>query len=193
MRSSAKKVAIVGILAALSVILMNIWHFPIMPPPFTKMFKLDFADIPALIAASVVSPACGIFVVLIRNLVHLLRSDTLGIGELSNFILGSVFSCFTGFFIRKCKEGFASIKTYKLITVMFFAIIVEIITAVLSNYFIVLPLYAKHMNFDVAAMGGMKEFIVSGVLPFNAIKAGINSIIFVTLYKALVPKIKQYL
>ena len=68
MNKQAKKIALTGILASLSFILYIFPHFPIMPPPFNNVFKLDFADLPALIVSTVVSPILGVAVVFIRNI-----------------------------------------------------------------------------------------------------------------------------
>lgn len=192
MHNKAKRIAIVGILSSMAAILMYVWHFPVMPPPFTKMFRLDFAEIPALIASTLVSPVCGVIVALIRNLLHLFRTETLCIGELSNFILGSTYAYFTGYLIRKQKEGQVALKLPKLIGIMCLMTVVQIVVASASNYFLIVPLYGKYMNFDVNSMGGMRFFISAGVIPFNALKIGLNSIIFIIIYKALIPKIKRY-
>lgn len=71
--------------------------------------------------------------------------------------------------------------------------LVQIIIASVSNYFLILPMYAKYMNFDVNSIGGMKFVITAGVIPFNAIKIALNSMMFIIIYKALIPKIRRYI
>ena len=188
--SKAKKVSITGILAALSAILYVYPHFVVLPG-FT-MFKMDFADIPALLAATVVSPLSGVLVVFIRDAVHLFMSDTLGIGELSNFIISASFVTVTGLVIKASKNEIASVK--RTITAMVLASVCTVAISVLSNYFLIIKLYEIFVNPEIMSfVGGVKNYIVAGVLPFNAIKAGINSVIFVTIYKALIPKIRYLL
>ena len=188
--SKAKKVSITGILAALSAILYVYPHFVVLPG-FTR-FKMDFADIPALLAATVVSPLSGVLVVFIRDAVHLFMSDTLGIGELSNFIISASFVTVTGLIIKASKNEIASVK--RTITAMVLASVCTVAISVLSNYFLIIKLYEIFVNPEIMSfVGGVKNYIVAGVLPFNAIKAGINSVIFVTIYKALIPKIRYLL
>lgn len=190
MQSKAKAVSITGILAALSAILFVYPHFVVLPG--FPMFKMDFADIPALLAASVVSPFWGVIVILIRNSVHLFMTDTLGIGELSNFIISSGYVFVAGYIIRFAKTQTASLR--RTIGAMTVATIVAVAVSALSNYFLIIRLYEMFVNPEIMSfVGGVKNYIIAGVLPFNAIKAGLNSIIFVTIYKALIPKIRRYL
>ena len=82
-----------GILGALASVLMMIsFSVPFMP----SFIKLDFSELPALIASFSMGPVYGVAVCLIKNLVHLPFPTTGGIGELSNFFLGcfSFLICF---------------------------------------------------------------------------------------------------
>jgi riboflavin transporter FmnP len=61
-------------------------------PIFGGYLKLDFSDIPALLAGVMFGPSSGIAVELIKNLIHLgIRGlgDTFGYGNLMNFIVGT--------------------------------------------------------------------------------------------------------
>ena len=190
MQSKSRVVSVTGILAALSAILFVYPHFVVLPG--FPMFKMDFADIPALLASCVVSPFSGVVVVLIRNLVHLFVTDTMGIGELSNFIISASYVLAAGFVINPARCKSASVK--KLIFASVAASVVAVIVSALSNYFIIIRLYETFVNPEIMSfVGGAKNYIVAGVLPFNAIKSVINSVMFVTIYKALVPKIKRFI
>lgn len=190
MQSKAKAVSITGILAALSAILFVYPHFVVLPG--FPMFKMDFADIPALLAATVVSPFWGVVVVLIRNAVHLFMTDTLGIGELSNFIISASYVLVAGSIIKFSRDSTASIG--RSLWAMISATCVAVAVSALSNYFLIIRLYEMFVNPEIMTfVGGVKNYIIAGVLPFNAIKAGINSVVFITVYKALIPKIKSYI
>ena len=56
-----------------------------------SFIKMDFSELPALIAAFAYGPLSGVIVCLIKNLINLLSTQTGGVGELSNFILGCAF------------------------------------------------------------------------------------------------------
>ena len=78
----------VGILAAMSFILMFV-QFPIpVAPPF---MKVDLADVPALIGGFSMGPIYGVLIQLIKNILNLSKTSTYGVGEISNFVVGGLF------------------------------------------------------------------------------------------------------
>lgn len=83
-----RKMTVTAILAAVSTVLMFLsFNVPFMP----SFIKMDFSELPALIAAFAYGPLSGVIVCLIKNLINLLSTQTGGVGELSNFILGCAF------------------------------------------------------------------------------------------------------
>ena len=83
-----RKIAMTGVLAAIATVLMFL-HFQL---PFMPSFiSLDFSELPALIAAFTLGPVSGVAVCFVKNLVLLSQTITGGVGELSNFIIGSAF------------------------------------------------------------------------------------------------------
>ena len=81
-------IAVTGVLAACAYVLQLIE----VPVPFMPTFiKFDFSDLPALIGSFAMGPVCGIIIELLKNLFHALVSQSFGVGEISNFILGAVF------------------------------------------------------------------------------------------------------
>src|SRR5690554_4488571 len=57
-------------------------------PPF---LQLDVSDVPALLGAFALGPLAGVLIELVKNLLHIFIRGTItgGIGELSNFLVGS--------------------------------------------------------------------------------------------------------
>ena len=135
---SARKVAVTAVLAAMSSALMFLdFSIPIMP----SFIKLDFSELPALIASYALGPWYGVCVCLVKNLVNLLSTTTAGVGELSNFILGSVFVLFAGY-IYKFKKN----RTGALIGALAGAACMALIS-LFSNYYIVYD-YANFSAFS---------------------------------------------
>ena len=100
-RDRIGNIAIIGILSAISYILM--WlevPAPLMPP----FIKFDFSDFPALLAAFGLGPIAGILVELIKNVLHSFSSGSFAVGELSNFILGASFVGVAGLVYQKKKN-----------------------------------------------------------------------------------------
>ncbi|MCQ2385551.1 MAG: ECF transporter S component [Clostridia bacterium] len=104
MANRRRAVMMTAMLSAVSVILMYLeFPLPFFIPPFIKM---DFSDLPALIAGFSMGPVSGVAVCLIKNLVHALASMSGGVGELANFILSGVFTAVASlaYAIRKTRK-----------------------------------------------------------------------------------------
>ena len=76
----------ITLMAVISFIIM----FLEMPLPiFPEFLKVDLSDLPALITGLALGPVAGILVELLKNVLHLLRTSTGGVGELANFLVGA--------------------------------------------------------------------------------------------------------
>ena len=103
-RTSARTVAMTGMLSAIAFILMYLqFNVPLMP----SFIAMDLSELPALIGAFAMGPVQGVVICLVKNLLHLMRTSTGGVGELSNFILGAIFVFTAGIFYKKNKSDFA--------------------------------------------------------------------------------------
>ena len=177
-----KTIVLIGVLSALSYVLMIFPKIPGIIPAF-PFLDIDFSDVPALLASVAASPVAGVIVVLIKNILHLTVTSTGGVGELSNFICGGalVFTCgiTTKYMFRNMRNKF------KLPITLVIATIAQLIAAVLGNYFLMIPLY------NIQAMA--KIYILSGVLPFNIIKDVLVCVVFYLIYVLVYPKIQKRL
>lgn len=176
------KIALTGVLAAVAAILYMFPTFPILP--LFPWLEIDFADVPALFVSVLINPIYGGIVVFIRNLVHIPLSSTGMVGELSNFIISSLFVMSAGFFARIFRKN-KDLSLVRLIIVMLIGMLVQVVAATLCNRYIMIPLYG--------IKGSALQYILLGVVPFNLIKTAISSTVFIVLFKLLLPKIKRYL
>ncbi len=181
----------VGILGAIAFGLM----FLDMPLAFVApgFMKLDISDVPGLIAGFAMGPVNGVLVQLVKNLLNITKSTTGGVGELSNFIVGSSFVLASSLIYRRNK----TIKSALI------GLVVGVLTmtalAMASNYFVVFPLYAKLMipmetilNMGKAVnpnIDSLWSMILLSVMPFNIIKGAINGLVAFIAYK----RVKNYL
>lgn len=181
----------VGILAGISYLLMFI-QLPIpIAPPF---MKVDLADVPALIGGFAMGPLYGVLIQLIKNVLNLSKTMTGGVGELSNFVVGSTFVLVSSLIYRDKKTRKNSILA------LVFGVIAMSAVATLSNAFVVFPIYGKVMNMDLEAFAGMIPgnslvnnyitLMIFSVAPFNIIKGAIESIVTQILYKRISPSLK---
>src|SRR5690625_2969502 len=91
LRSSSKLVRIVALalLSTVSLVLFLIsFPLPFLPP----YLKVDFSEIPALIATLVFSPLAGVIVIFIKNVLYfIITGATDPVGVVANFIAGTIF------------------------------------------------------------------------------------------------------
>lgn len=178
----------ISILSAMAFIIYFI-EFPI--PVFPQFLQLDLSDIPALLGAFAMGPMAGVAIELIKNALHLLRTQTLGIGELANFVVGAAFAATSGAIYRH-------LKTRKVAFISLISgTLVMAITASVANYYIFLPLYEKYL-FPISAIVQMASkvnsavvdlntLIVFSILPFNLFKGVVISAITFLMYKRVSP------
>lgn len=175
----------IGILSAIAVVLMFI-EFPL--PLFPAFLKIDVSDLPALIGGFALGPVAGIFIELMKNILHILLKGTStgGVGELANFLIGIGFVVPASviYLMNKTKKG--------ALWGMLAGTVVMGIFGAFANYYIIIPLYQKIMPLDaiinMAAQANpgivdVKTYVLYAVIPFNAIKSIIISALTLLLYK----------
>jgi riboflavin transporter FmnP len=206
---STKQLVTIGLLAALSYVLMLI-HLPF---KYLGFLEFEFSDIPAVIAALTYGPFAGVVVELIKNLVKALTASTTGmVGELANFLISSAFIIPVGILhkLRKAKNSQSTnnnavgFKTRDgLYTIFIFAIgtIAMAAAGALLNYFVMLPLYAKLFggmdvivgiaSANVSAVKDLASLVILGITPFNIVKGIYISAIGYYTYRFLRGSILQ--
>lgn len=181
----------VAILASISYLLMFVqMPIPIAPP----FMKVDLADVPALIGGFAMGPWYGVLIQLIKNVLNLSKTMTGGVGELSNFVVGSTFVLVSSLIYRNKKTRKNSVLALVLGIVAMSAV------ATLSNAFVVFPIYGEVMNLELEAFAAMIPgnnlvsnyftMMVFAVAPFNLIKGAVEAIITQLLYKRISPILK---
>lgn len=189
-RTSARMIAMTGMLSAIAFILMYLqFNVPLMP----SFIAMDLSELPALIGAFAMGPVQGVVICLVKNLLHLTRTSTGGVGELSNFILGAVFVFTAGMIYKKHKTKKAAI-----IGSLAGAVVMAVMSVV-TNYFIVYPVYTNFMPMEaiIAAyqainpnVNSLLDCLIIFNLPFTFIKGMISVVITLFVYKRLSPLIK---
>jgi riboflavin transporter FmnP len=186
-----KKLVTLALFSAISAILMYFeFPMPFMPP----FLKLDLSGVAILIAAFMFGPSYAIAVVTVKDLVHLMTTTSGGVGQLADFIMMSCFAVTASLVYLKRKD-----KTHALLGCVLGTLVLTV-TAIIANYFILIPFYAKIMPIEaiVSACNALNPMItdmsgyyIYGVLPFNLIKGTVLSVITVLCYKKLSVIIKQ--
>lgn len=184
---SVNKMTKVAILSSISYILMFI-AIPI-PGLFPDFLKLDISDIPAIFGGMSLGPMSGLAVVFFKNLFNgLTSSTTAGIGECANFLIGSSYVVALSLIYRHKKNKKGLILGFILGT------IAMILIGCLTNYYMLLPFYAKMMPMEAIVNIGhiinpnvvdLKSFVIWMIAPFNLLKAVLMSLITLPLYNKM--------
>ncbi|SFL13556.1 Riboflavin transporter FmnP [Lachnospiraceae bacterium KH1T2] len=180
----------VAMLSAVAYVLM---FFEFAVPLMPSFIKLDFSELPALIGGFAYGPAAGVAICLIKNIIHLLNTQTGGVGELSNFILGAVFVFISAAIYKKMHSKKGAILGATIGAAAMAAV------SLVTNYYIVYPIYTVFMPMD--AIIGAYQLILPSVkdlwqcllvfnVPFTFIKGMCSVIVTVMVYKPLSPILK---
>jgi len=184
------RMVLIAMLSAMSVIL-NLFSFKI-PFLFPSFYKIDFAELPALIGAFALGPIAGTIIETIKILLNIVinGTSTAFVGEIANFVMACALVIPAGivYYHKRTKKG-AMIG-------LCLGVIVNVIAACLMNAYVLLPAYSNafHMDMDtIIGMGtsvnsgitGMTSFIMLATAPFNLIKSLAVGIITALIYKPI--------
>ena len=195
---SIQKLIYTAMLAAVAGVLMSLeFSVPMMPP----FYKVDFSDVPSVIAVFLMGPVSGICVEVIKLLIKLITvgTNTKFVGELANLIAAFLFVWPLWFLYQKLGANRKAA-----VEALLLSIVIRTACACFINANITLPLYAKAMSLPLdevirmvasvnPAIKDLNGFIILATIPFNVLKVGLNYIVgqllFVRLRAAkIVPK-----
>lgn len=185
-----QKLVYTGMLAAAAGALMSLeFSVPLMPP----FYKVDFSDVPSIIALFMMGPASAAWVEIIKLLIKLITvgTNSMYVGELSNLMGVALFVLplwiVYGKMGRNRRAAFTALAT---------SIGIRTAFACFCNAFITLPLYATAMGVSLdsvvqmvasvnPAITDLTSFIVLATIPFNIMKLGLNYFVGYLLYNRL--------
>ncbi len=186
----AKNLVKIAVLGGLGFMIMQLFRVPL---PFAPSFMtVDFGDVPALVGGFSMGPVAGMLIQLIKNILKLFTTDTVGVGELSNFIVGSVFVIVSAAYYKRHRS-----KKGALIATILGSVAMTTV-ALLSNAFFIFPAYAKAIDMDLdqlaLSLGEVNSLIsnywtlmIFAVVPFNLVKGALQSVVTWLLYKRISP------
>lgn len=184
-----KTIAFVGLMGALSAVLMLLrFPIPFMPP----FMSFDLSGVMEMLGGYMFGPGAAFGIILVKILLQLViqGSFSLGTGEIQNLILSScyVLPAVLLYYRKKTKK--------RAVVGMAVSTVLVSVVAVFTNLYMIIPFYASLMGQrmeDFVAMCTavnpmMKDTLtmaVFGIAPFNLIKYGATSIVTFLVYKKL--------
>ena len=181
-----RNIAIIAVFGAISYVLA---FFEIPAPLAPSFARMDFSNVPALLVSFAIGPVGGMLVELIKNALQLLSTNTAGIGELANFLMGTAFVVPAGIIYKRHKTR----KTAVLGCIA--GCVASGIAAVILNYYVLLPLYSAFMPIDailemyaqILPIINTKFRACLWAFPGNVFQCALYSIVTMIIYKPLSP------
>ena len=172
MKYDVNKLVRLALLSALSILLMMVIRFPIIPSaPF---LEYEPGDVPALIGAFLYGPGAGL---LITTVVSLIQAITVSAG--SGWIGAIMHMVATGTMVLVAGFIYKRIHSFK-------GAVVALLAGSVGMTLVMIPL---NLFFTTRFLGvpaeAVKAMIVPVIIPFNLIKAVGNSALTVLVYKSV--------
>ena len=192
-----KKMALIGMMGAISTILMLFEvPLPFLAPPF---YELDLSEVPVLIGSFSLGPVAGVTIELIKILLNLLINGTItaGVGELGNFLIGCSFILPASLIYKRKKD-----KKHAMVGLVSGITVMTVIGCVINAY-VLLPAYSAGLELPMdvlidmgtqihSSIDSIMSFVILTVAPFNLVKGIVISIVTLILYKRISIFIKSH-
>lgn len=171
------RLAQMAMLAAISVILVLLVHFPLIPT--AGFLEYDMADVPILLGGMLYGTIPGLLILLVVSLVQAFLLGGNGwYGLVMHMAASSVLVILVSVLYRR-KERFSHALLGMVLGTLGMALVMVPMNLWLT------PLY----------MGAPREAVISllipAIIPFNLLKAGINCVLTAILFKALTPFLRK--
>ena len=195
-RLNVREMTIIGMLGAIATVLM-LFEIPL---PFAPSFyEIDLSEVPVLIGTFALGPVAGVLIELVKILLNFMinGTQTAGVGETANYLIGCAMCLPAGIVYRKIKSkkgAWIGLAIGTLAMTVFGCFI---------NAYILLPTYAKAFRIPIDGLVGMGTavngnitnlftFVLFAVVPFNLLKGLVISIVVLLIYKKISPIIKKH-
>ena len=171
---SVKEMVLIAMLAAIAYVIVALIRIPVV-----LFLKYEPKDVIITIGGFLLGPMAAFVTSLVVSLVEMVSiSDTGPIGALMNLLSTCSFACTAALFYKKRHTLSGAILGLLLGSVV-------MVAAMLLWNWLITPLY---MGVERSAVEGM---LIPMFLPFNLLKAGLNSALVLVLYKPLVTALRK--
>lgn len=176
MRLSVKKMCVLAMLAAIAFLLANTLHISIFP---TALFlKYEPKDVVITIGGFLYGPLASLLICVVVSVPEFMVSGTGLVGCLMDILSSCSFACITAMLYKKRHDLTGAIVGLCLGSV-------GMVTAMLLWNWAISPLYMG------VARQVVEKMLLPVFLPFNLLKAGLNSALVLFLYKPMVTALRK--
>jgi riboflavin transporter FmnP len=172
MKCSVKKLVTMAVLAALSIVLMLFIKFPIIPAAPYLIYEP--ADVPILIGTFLFGPLSGLLITVVVSAIQAFATpDGNGlVGFFMHVVATGAFVITAGLIYKKFHHMKGAIIALVAGTLAMAAVMIPVNLIIQPNFF--------NVPIDV-----VKSLLIPAIIPFNLIKAGLNSVLTFVVYKRI--------
>ena len=179
------KLVLIAILTAMATVL----YMPALQIPVVAFYKLDFSNFVILLGGFALGPVEALIMLLLKDIISLFWSSTMGIGELADLIIGAAL-------ILPATIMYHRNKTRKTAVIgMLAGTLCMVVGGVLANKWVMIPLFIQFIPFvksmdDILKMANVDsewKLLLMATAPFNLLKGVVLCIITGLIYKPLSP------
>lgn len=191
-----KAIVKIGMLGAIAIVLM-LFEIPL---PFAPSFyEIDFSEVPVMVGCFAMGPLAGAIIELVKILLNfaITGTQTAGVGELANYIIGCSLCVPAGLIYRRKRT-----RKNALIGMAAGTVFMTVVGCIINAY-LLLPTYAAAFGMPIDALIGMgtavnpnitslSTFVLFAVAPFNILKGVLVSVIVFLIYKKISPVFRMH-
>lgn len=173
-----RKMTMIAVLSALSIVLMLLIRFPIIPAAPYLIYEP--ADVPVLIGGFLFGPLAGIVITVIVSVIQAFALSTDGWVGLLMHVIATGSLVVTASVIYRSRRNLAGA-------------IIALVAGTLAMTAVMIPTnLVIQPNFYGIPVEVVKSLLVPAIIPFNLIKAGLNSLLTFIVYKGISNFVKKF-
>ena len=170
---TASRIAKIALLSALAYV-VTFLEFPVFPA--VSFLKLDFANVFILLGGFMYGPVAAVVISAVKELLSLIDTQTLGVGEVANFLLTLSF-VLVPTIVYRFKKGLPTVTL-----TLAAGCVLQIAASLVVNRYINFPLYEAFLPFSAAEAFAQWWWYI---ILFNLIKCAAVSLVTLLLYKRI--------
>lgn len=160
--------------------------------PVVAFYHLDLSNVPVLLGAFSMGPLPGLVILFLKSLIGCLKSSTMYVGELADFIMGAAFILPAAWIYRRQKNRKGALIG------MMVGTIGLIVVGCLTNLYMMIPFYMNAFGMPMQSIIDMCakalpfvdsewKVIAFVTAPFNLLKGVVLCVLTYLIYKPLSP------
>lgn len=182
-RTALRKLILLSVFAAIAYLIVSLVRIPVV-----LFLKYEPKDVVITIAGFLLGPLSSLIVSAVVSLLEMVTiSETGPIGCLMNLLSTCSFACTAAFSYKKNRSLSGAIWG------LVFGSMAMIATMMLWNW-LISPYYMFQIQSPedlTAARNAVEALLLPAFLPFNVLKAGLNSLLVMAIYKPLVTALRR--